>query len=300
MAEGPSAAPQKKYVNIVDDVLESILAMITTPIPEQTPEQIESARTTSNAIRMTVRTIVSFMFPLDTVEKIPAFGAIVGVFFDLVKVGLLVSAGNSVTILPQLIGLIPLPLAGTVGMAIGWFISIGFLMAYACISFSRKEFSDTMRSILMMVPVVGSVLGNSFQSVVGTGTKVANRYEQLKMQVSSLWNGVTNAARIAQEQTTLLANKTAAMTNVADSISKAANVAQTIVANAAAALPPPVTTLAPPPPQPAAAPPLLPTRPKSAFAPVQVRAVKQGGKRFTRRKHIRRKWRTAARTSRRR
>jgi hypothetical protein len=284
MSGGPPAVPQRKYVNIVDETLESILEMITTPVPEQTPEQIESARTTSNAIRMTVRTIVSFMFPLDTVEQIPAFGAIVGVFFDLVKVGLLVSAGNSVTILPQLIGLIPLPLAGTVGMAIGWFISIGFLIAYACISFSRKEFSDTMRSILMMVPVVGSVLGNSFQSVVGTGTKVANRYEQLKMQVSSLWTGVTNAARIAQEQTTLLANKTVAMTNVANAVSQAANVAQTIVANAAAlpAQPPP-----PPPPPPT-------IRPKAEFAPVQSRLVKQGGKRFTRRKHIKPKWRTAA------
>jgi hypothetical protein len=291
MAEGPSAAPQKKYVNIVDDVLESILAMITTPIPEQTPEQVEAARTASNAIRMTVHTIVSFLFPLDTVEKIPAFGAIVGVFFDLVKAGLLVSAGNSVTILPQLIGLIPLPLAGTVGTAIGWFISLGFLIAYASISFSRKEFSDTMRSILMMVPVVGSVLGNTFQSFVGTGTKVANRYEQLKMQLGSLWSGVTNAARIAQEQTTLLANKTTAMANVADSISKAANVAQTIVTNAGQPLPPP------PPSAPPSAPP--PPPPRSSFAPVQARL---GGKRFTRRKRLRRKWRTAAaaRTSRRR
>jgi len=220
----PIPIPAVRHANIVDESLESIIEMITAPIPKQTPEQSEAARIVSNRIRTTVRQIVSFIFILDTVEQTPAFGALVGVFFDLAKAALLISAGGSVTLLPALIGLIPLPLAGTVGTAIGWFISIGFLMAYASVSLSRKEFSDAMRSVLMMVPVVGSVLGNTFQSAVGTGTRLANRYEKLKSQVESLWFSMKNAAEKATELTTTAVQQNAALQNTLDATKKAMNV----------------------------------------------------------------------------
>ena len=257
------------HANIVDETLESILEMITAPIPKQTAEQSEAARIVSNAIRATVRQIVSFVFLLDTVEQTPAFGALIGVFFDLAKAALLMSAGSSTTILPALIGLIPLPLAGTVGTAIGWFISVGFLMAYASVSLSRKEFSDAMRSVLMMVPVVGSVLGNTFQSAVGTGTRLANRYEKLKMQVESLWYSMKNAADRATELTSNAAaavQQNVALKNTVAATKQAMNVMTEIQD---APLP----------------------KPKVSFPPVPVRST--GGNRFTRRKRIGRKWKTA-------
>ena len=171
--------------------------------------------------------ILPFLFPLSTVEDIPAFGALVGIFFDITKVFLMATAGLSTSILPQLIGLIPLPLMGAVGTAIGWFISLGFLMAYAAISFSRKEFSDTMRGILTMAPVVGGLLGNTFESViVRTGTKFANRYELLKFQLETLWNTARKAAELAHEQTIGSVQKTIAGQRVARAINTAAGVAR--------------------------------------------------------------------------
>ena len=247
---------------------------MTEALPQQTPEQTERARILSNAVRMTVRQIVGFLFVLDTVENIPGFGAMIAIFFDLVKVGLLLSAGMSTSVLPQLIGLIPLPLMGTVGTAIGWFISMGFLMAYAAISFSRKEFSDTMRSILMMAPVMGGVLGNTFQSVTGVGTKIANRYETLKFQMRSLWNKVSTAAQDAQEQTIGAVNKLTAQQNVIGAIEQAAVVMNNVASEQ------PVTPQTAP--QVAAAP-----RTRAAFPPTPIR----GGKRFTRRQSKMSKWR---------
>ena len=261
---------------------------MTDPLPQQNPEQAERARVLSNAVRMTVRQIVGFLFILDTVENTPGFGAMIAIFFVLVKVGLLLSAGMSTSVLPQLIGLIPLPLMGTVGTAIGWFISMGFLMAYASISFSRKEFSDTMRSILMMAPVVGGVLGNTFQSaIVQTGTKIVNRYEKLKFQMNSIWNKVSSAARDAQQETVDMVNKLDAQQNVVGAIENAAAVAENVVSEQPSpTFRPAYQAVAAP--APAPAPQVVPPRSRAAFTPMQVR---QGGKRFTRRQSKMSKWR---------
>jgi hypothetical protein len=115
---------------------------------------------------------------------------------------------------------------GTVGTAIGWFISMGFLMAYAAISFSRKEFSDLMRSILMMAPVVGGVLGNTFQSVTNVGTKIANRYENLKFQMNSIWTKVSTTAQEVQKQTVGVVDKLIAVQNTAGALENAVDVAE--------------------------------------------------------------------------
>lgn len=191
-----------RYVNIFDETLEGIIKSITGDPAQPGSKEYAVAEVAAAKIRSTVKMILPFLFPLSTIEDIPAVGAMVGVFFDLTKVFLMATAGMSTSILPQMIGLIPLPLMGAVGMAIGWFISLGFLMAYAAISFSRREFSDTMSGILTMAPVVGSLLGKTFDSVVvRTGTKFANRYNVLKSQVLSLWNKVTDAANLAHGQT---------------------------------------------------------------------------------------------------
>lgn len=260
-----SAAPPQpyRYVNIIDDLLEELISSITQPLPQQTPEDAERARILSNAVRMTVRQIVGFLFMLDTVENFPGFGALIAIFFDLTKVFLLTTAGLSTSLLPQLIGLIPLPLMGTVGTAIGWFISMGFLMAYAAISFSRKEFSDTMRAILMMAPVMGGVLGNTFQSITNTGTKIANRYEKLKSQMSSLWNNVSIAAQSAQNQTIGAVNKMTAMRNVTDALGTAASVMNNLASE----------------------------QPSPTAAPAPAALPRTGGKRFTRRQSKMSKWR---------
>lgn len=258
---------------------------MTDPLPQQTPEEAERTRILSNAVRMTVRQIVGFLFILDTVENTPGFGAMIAIFFDLVKVGLLLSAGMSTSLLPQLIGLIPLPLMGTVGTAIGWFISMGFLMAYAAISFSRKEFSDLMRSILMMAPVVGGVLGNTFQSVTNVGTKIANRYENLKFQMNSIWTKVSTTAQQVQKQTVGVVDKLIAVQNTAGALENAVGVAEDLASKQ------PSPTFRPayqPAAAPALAPQVVPPRSRAAFPP---RRIRQGGKRFTRRQSKMSKWR---------
>jgi len=246
------ASRQKRWHNIVDDTLEDLLQSITTPLPGQTPEEMENARIIANRTRQTVRNIVGFLFPLDSIQEIPGFGALVAVFFDIVKAFLLMAAGGSVTLLPTLIGLIPLPLTGTVGTAIGWFVSLIFLVPYAAISLSRKEFSDTMRSIFMMVPVVGSVLGTTFQSGVSTGTNIANRYDLLKEQAGVLWGRVQTAIDKTREDVSVRLRSSQALQNIQGAVSKLTTVGEELGGT------PPVT----------------------------------GGKRFTRRRRIGRKWKT--------
>lgn len=260
---GPQAPPYR-YVNIVDETLSGLIKSITGVPAKPGSEEDLASKKAAAQIRSTVMMILPFLFPLSMVEDIPAFGAMVGVFFDLTKVFLMATAGMSTSILPQMIGLIPLPLMGAVGMAIGWFISLGFLMAYAAISFSRQEFSDTMSGILTMAPVVGSLLGKTFDSVVvRTGTKFANRYNVLKSQVLTLWNKVTDAATLAHGQT-IGSVRQAITGQVATALNTMTNLARNVIPEEFAKGPQP------------SAPPEDP---------------QSGGKRFTRRRRRMPKWR---------
>ena len=191
----------KKYANVVDEKLHDFIDSFTEIVQPKTPQEYENIRIMTNATHATVRSILPFIFTLDFIESMPGFGALVGVFLDLLKTWLYSSAGMMNSIVPPLVGLIPLPLTGTVGIILGWFMSVGFLLVYASISLSRREFTDTLRAILAMVPVMGTLMANTMQSVVTTGTKMANRYERIKHDVTLIWSKLKKAGLAATQDT---------------------------------------------------------------------------------------------------
>lgn len=293
------------------------------PVQPKTPEEYERARQMTNAMHSTIRMTIPFIFTLDAIEQLPAFGVLIGSGLDLLKLGLYSSAGAMNSIIPPLVGLIPVPLAGTVGIMVGWFMSVGLLMAYAAISLSRREFTDTLKAVLAMVPVMGTLLANTLQSVVTTGTKMANRYEKLKFQIQELWRKVStiiSSATDAATRNTII--KPGAAENVAKGMMNLTNVMQKQVASLAKAAP---ATLASPiigaPPAPPAPPAPVPStgnfsytnpgpttgnvrppppsrnngaslnpyfNPKARIIPKQKSNL--GGNRFTRRRRIGAKW----------
>ena len=310
------------------------------PVPARTLEDYERNRTMTNAMHATIRMTIPFIFTLDAIEQIPAFGVLIGAVLDIYKLALFAGAGLMTSAIPPLIGLIPVPLAGTVGIIIGWFMSVGLLMTYAAISLSRREFTDTLKAMLAMVPVMGMLLANTMQSVVTAGTKMANRYEKLKYQIRQLWHTTTGVISRATNAATINTIVTpGAAENVAKGMMNLTNVMKNQVAAAATGVPLAVPTIAetpasappasappgyppsgyptPPPAsaRPASAPPGYPVPPPAsarpasappASAPTKVKAAappapkgkKLGGKRFTRRKHIQRKWPKTARARR--
>ena len=82
---------------------------------------------TIKTVQMVIRMIIPFIFILDTIENTPLFGDLVGAALDVTASVLPVMASNIQTMTPGLVGLIPVPLAGTLGIVLGWLFSLWFL-----------------------------------------------------------------------------------------------------------------------------------------------------------------------------
>ena len=249
--------------------------------------------------QLMVRTIIPFVFILDTLENTPLFGDLVGAALDVTAAVLPVMASSIQTLTPGVVGLIPIPLAGTVGIILGWMFSLWFLWLAAVIGFSRKEFAAALEATAGMVPVIGPALSRGVKAVETVGTKFYNRADKISTSISNAYGSLMGA--ISKAKSTLGSIKINSPTKL-PSMADITNKVQ-------ASIPPPVPAAgekpapsAPPAdenptsptapsslPPPASAPPAeVPD--KKAFAPMKSRGKKGG--RFTRRKRNtnRKKW----------
>ena len=264
---------------------------------------------TIKTVQMVIRMIIPFIFILDTIENTPLFGDLVGAALDVTAAVLPVMASNIQTITPGLVGLIPVPLAGTLGIVLGWLFSLWFLWLAMVIGISRKEFAAALEATAGMVPVVGPALSRGVKAAETVGTKFYNRADKISASISKAFGSLQGA--IAKVKST--ASSLPSLDKFAGPNPPALPSLAQIQSKAAAALPPlpapipaageaaPPTASSTPPtaPSPADKPADKP-EPKKAFPPVKARKGKKGGRgRFTRRKRsINRK--TWPRTTRRR
>jgi hypothetical protein len=254
------------------------------------------------SVQMIVRMIIPFIFILDTLENTPLFGDLIGAALDVTAAALPVMASSIQTVTPSIVGLIPIPLAGTVGILLGWLFSLWFLWLAMVIGISRKEFAAALEATAGMVPVIGPALSRGVKAVETVGTKFYNRADKIMASISSAFGSLQGA--IAKVKST--ASSLPSLDKFAGPNPPALPSLSQIQSKAAAALPPlpapapaagedptapPAATSSPPAPS---APPAdmaateVPT--KTSFPPVKAR---KGGKgRFTRRKRSinRKKW----------
>ena len=257
---------------------------------------------------MVIRMIIPFIFILDTIENTPLFGDLVGAALDVTAAVLPVMASNIQTITPGLVGLIPVPLAGTLGIVLGWLFSLWFLWLAMVIGISRKEFAAALEATAGMVPVVGPALSRGVKAAETVGTKFYNRADKISASISKAFGSLQGA--IAKVKST--ASSLPSLDKFAGPNPPALPSLAQIQSKAAAALPPlpaPIPAAGEAPPTASSTPPTAPSsadkpadkpEPKKAFPPVKARKGKKGGRgRFTRRKRsINRK--TWPRTTRRR
>jgi hypothetical protein len=304
MSTQKGGAPVDSILN--DSIRKAIdsAAGITPPSPPNPAIQggIKSAQ-------MVVRMIIPFIFILDTLENTPLFGDLIGAALDVTAAVLPVMASTIQTMTPSIVGLIPIPLAGTVGILLGWLFSLFFLWLAMVIGISRKEFAAALEATAGMVPVIGPALSRGVKAVETVGTKFYNRADKISASISKAFGSLQGA--IAKVKST--ASSLPSLDKFAGPNPPALPSLAQIQSKAAAALPPlpapiPAAGEDPTPPSPPTASSTPPTassladkpEPKKAFPPVKARKGKKGGRgRFTRRKRsINRK--TWPRTTRRR
>ena len=255
------------------------------------------------SMQLIVRTIIPFIFILDTLENTPLFGDLIGAALDVTAAVLPVIASNIQTLTPGIVGLIPLPLAGTVGIILGWLFSLFFLWLAMVIGISRKEFAAALEATAGMVPVIGPALSRGVKAAETVGTKFYNRADKISTSISKAFGSLMGAI-----------NKVKSTVSSLPSIDKFAGPnppplpsLNDIKNKASAAIPPmpapvPAAGEDPAPPTAPAAPP-IPT-PSAPPAGVSSRKVfpptkgKKGGRgRFTRRRRSinRKKWQRTTR-----
>jgi len=276
-------------------------AGITPPSPPN-----PSIQATIKTVQMVIRMVIPFIFILDTLENTPLFGDLIGAALDVTAAVLPVMASNIQTMTPGIVGLIPVPLAGTLGIVLGWLFSLWFLWLAMVIGISRKEFAAALEATAGMVPVIGPALSRGVKAVETVGTKFYNRADKISTSISKAFGSLQGA--IAKVKST--ASSLPSLDKFAGPNPPALPSLAQIQSKAAAALPPlpapiPAAGEAPPtasstPPTASSTPPADKPEPKKAFPPVKARKGKKGGRgRFTRRKRsINRK--TWPRTTRRR
>jgi hypothetical protein len=270
-------------------------AGITPPSPSN-----PAIQATVKTIQLWFRFIIPFLFILDTLENTPLFGDILGAALDVTAATLPVIASTIQTMTPGIVGLIPIPLAGTVGIILGWMFSLWFLWLAAVIGFSRKEFAAALEATAGMVPVLGPALSRGVKAVETVGTKFYNRADRISESISKVFGSLKGAIDNVKNKVASVPgiDKFAGpnapkieLPSIADIKNKVTSVLPTPSA-------PPVDENPTPPTAPPTAPPIpLPSAPpidevpeKTAFAPMKAR---KGG-RFTRRKRNtnRKKWAT--------
>jgi hypothetical protein len=258
------------------------------------------------SMQMIVRMIIPFVFILDTLENTPLFGDLIGAALDVTAATLPVIASTVQTMTPGIVGLIPIPLAGTVGIFLGWLFSLWFLWLAMVIGISRKEFAAALEATAAMVPVIGPALSRGVKAVETVGTKFYNRADKISESISKAFGSLQGA--VAKVKST--ASSLPSLDKFAGPNPPALPSLAQIQSKAAAALPPlpaPIPAAGEDPTPPTASSSPAPSAPpvdmapsevpeKKAFAPMKTRKSKKGGRgRFTRRKRSIKKWGTKTR-----
>ena len=285
--------------SVLNSTIESGLNMaagITPPsAPSLPPGATAAMQNGLKTAQMVIRIVLPFIFVLDTLEHSPLFGDILGASLDVMAATLPVIASTIQTMTPGIVGLIPIPLAGTVGIILGWMFSLFFLWLAAVIGLSRKDFAAALEATSGMVPVIGPALSRGVKAVDTVGTKISRRAERIMQSITQTFGSLKGAIENVKNKVGSVpgldkfAGPNApkiALPSIADIKNKVRSALPAPIPPAPSA-PPFDENPAPPPPS---APPVDEVPQKTAFPPVPAR---KGG-RFTRRKGNtnRRKWAT--------
>jgi hypothetical protein len=148
--------------------------------------------------QLVLRIVLPWVFILDTVQQTPLFGELIGAALDITAATLPVIATMIQTSTPALVGLIPVPYAGTIGIVLGWLFSAWFLWLAAVIALSRKDFAGALEATAGMIPVVGASAMKIVASADRVSTKLANRAEKIMASISHAYGsamGAVNSVR---------------------------------------------------------------------------------------------------------
>jgi hypothetical protein len=122
-----------------------------------------------------------FLFLLYNLEQIEVLGPFISSALDTVTLSLPVLADIAGELASKLLLLVPLPYAGLAGDAIGYAISLIFVLFAVNLNFSRKHFGSAFQVSLEGIPIIGDILTEGAQKFeLGAERYLINREKLIR------------------------------------------------------------------------------------------------------------------------
>ena len=195
---------------------------------------------TSPYARTMLQGIFMVVFFISYLEKIPLFGSILSASLDVILAGGKTLVKSVQSILPAAIGVIPLPYASMVGIAMAAMFGMIVWPIFAIISLSRQDFVAAIESYIRMIPPpIGDMLANTFLE----GNRAVARIDEKRIK---LGNDIANALnQISQLSDSVSSSMKEGFESLAKQTQEAAAKASDMVATARNSIPtpPPMPTM---------------------------------------------------------
>ena len=150
---------------------------------------------TSPYARTMLQGIFMVVFFVSYLEKIPIFGSILSASLDVILAGGKTLVKSVQSILPAAIGVIPLPYASMVGIAMAALFGFTVWPIFAIISLSRQDFVAAIESYIRMIPPpIGDMLANTFLE----GNRAVARIDEKRIKLGNdIANGLNKISELA-------------------------------------------------------------------------------------------------------
>ena len=130
-------------------------------------------------IRDTIKKIIGTVFILGSAEKLPIFGPLIGSSMDVAAAFMPALATTFQNMLPNLIGLAPIPYAAFIGEGVGYVFSSVLMFNTLMLQAGRGEFIEALEAGAGLLPVVGTTL----MTYVSKGKKIFDKAMEMREKI---------------------------------------------------------------------------------------------------------------------
>ena len=155
---------------------------------------------TSPYARTVLEGVFMVVFFISYLEKLPVFGNILAASLDVILAGGKMMTKSIQSILPAMIGVIPLPYTSMAGIAVAALFGFIVWPIIALVSLSRKDFGAAVEAFIRIIPPpVGDMIANTFLE----GNRAVAKIDEKRVK---LGNDISNALRMVSETVTTLSS----------------------------------------------------------------------------------------------
>ena len=222
----------KSGINSVRDNIQSRVTSVTDKIPATPdtsssyapPMELDSedwmgprirwflGAVTSPYARVMLRSLFMVIFFVSYLESIPVFGNILSVGLDVMVTGGKIITKSIQKQVPFLMGLLPLPYAGLVGLIMAAIYGAMVWPIIAMVSFSRQEFTVAMESFLRAIPPpAGDMIADLFLESNRFVAKMELKRQKL---ADSIITAIGTVANLIEDVSNRMSNGVSKVTNV--------------------------------------------------------------------------------------